>query len=208
MAERPPPRLPVCTLAFVCAAALVSAGPAAWQSHLAFEREAVLAGEWWRIGSGPLLHGALALACWDLGALALLGGWVERRSRAELLAALGLGALFSGVAVLWLRPDLVSYQGSSALASALYVAGGLRLLQRGNGRVARGAAALALLGLAAKIVLESTALWPSPARVGPGALESVAVAHAGGAFAGALARVGFDLARPRQSPETRMVSCW
>jgi membrane associated rhomboid family serine protease len=156
----------------------------------------VLGGDLWRILTGHLWHGEAALAVWDLGALALLGGWIERRSRAELLAALGLGALFAGVAVLMLRPDLASYQGSSALASALLVTEGLRLWARGSDPFVRVAAALVLLVLAAKVALESVGLWTSPALGGPGGLESVAVAHVAGALAGGLVRCGFDPASP------------
>lgn len=206
VAERARLRVPLCTLAFVCSAALVSAGPAELRAPLVFERPALLAGQLWRIVSGHLWHGEAALAVWDLGALALLGAWVEARSRAELLAALGLGALASGVAVLALRPDLDSYQGSSALASALLVTECLHLLGRGHDAFARVAAALGLLALGAKVALESVGLWPSPALGGTGELESVAVAHAAGALAGFLVRCGFDLAaragvsRPRPSP--------
>jgi rhomboid family GlyGly-CTERM serine protease len=184
----------VCTLASVCAAVLVSAGPTELREGLALERHAVLSGELWRILSGHLLHGDPALAAWDLAALALLGAWVEGRSRAELLAALGLGALLSSAAVLVLRPDLATYQGSSALASALFATECLRLLARGPDALARSVAALGLAGLAAKIALESAAFWPSPALAGAGDLESVAVAHLAGALAGGLVRCGHDLA--------------
>ena len=194
MAERAQLRVPLCTLAFVCLAVLVSAGPAELRAPLVLERQLVLTGELWRIVSGHLWHGEAALAAWDLLALAALGCWVERRSRTELLLALGLAALLSSVAVLVLRPDLASYQGSSALASALLVTEGLRLLGRGNDALVRVAAALALAGLGAKVVLESAELWPSPALAGAGVLESVAVAHLAGALAGGLVRCGCDVA--------------
>jgi membrane associated rhomboid family serine protease len=205
VAERASLRVPVCTLALVCAAALVSAAPAEWSAPLVLERQAVLAGELWRIVSGHLWHGEAALAVWDLSALALLGAWVEHRSRAELLAALGAGALLAGLAVVALRPDLDSYQGSSALASALLTTGCLHLLGRSGAGLARAAAALALLLLVAKLTLESLGLWPSLALGGSSGLESVGVAHLAGALAGGLVRCGFDLAA-RQSPETRTVS--
>jgi hypothetical protein len=205
VAERAPLRIPWCTLVLVCAAALVSALPAPWSAPLVLEREAVRAGELWRIVSGHLWHGEAALAAWDLGALALLGGWIERRSRAELIAASGAGALLAGLAVVALRPDLDSYQGSSALASALLTTGCLHLLGRSGDGFARAAAALALLLLLAKLALESVGLWPSVALAGSGELESVAVAHLAGASAGVLVRCAFDLAA-RQSPETRTVS--
>jgi hypothetical protein len=203
--ERARACVPVCTLAFVCAAALVSAAPAEWSAPLVLERRAALAGELWLVATGHLWHGSPALALWDLAALALLGVWIERRSRAELLAALGLGALLSGAAVLALRPDLASYQGASALASALLATGCLHLLARSGHGFARGAAALALLLLLAKLALESVGLWPSSALGASGALESVAVAHRAGATAGVLVRCAFDLAA-RQSPDTRTVS--
>lgn len=201
MPERSRPGVPVCTLALVCAAALVSAAPAEWSAALVLERRAALAGEPWRVVTGHLWHGSPALAFWDLAALALLGAWVERRSRAELLAALALGALLSGAAVLALRPDLASYQGSSALASALLASECLRLLAHGEAP-ARLAGALGLALLAVKVVLEGAGAWPGLA---PPGLESVAVAHLAGAAGGALVRLGFDRRRA-QSPATRTVT--
>ena len=198
-------RAPLCTLALVCAAALLSAAPAEWSAPFVLEREAVLAGEPWRVVTGHLWHGEPALAVWDLSALALLGAFIERRSRVELLATLVAGALLAGLAVVALRPDLASYQGSSALASALLAAGCLHLLGRSGDGFTRAAAALALLLLLAKVALESLGLWPSLALGASGALESVAVAHLAGASAGVLVRCAFDLAA-RQSPETRMVT--
>jgi hypothetical protein len=179
-------------LAFVCAATFVSAGPTVLSDWFALERDAVQAGELWRIWSGHLWHGSAVLAIWDLTAIALLGSWVEHRSRAELLAVLGLAPLLSGAAVLVLRPDLASYQGSSALASALLVTECLRLLGREQHGIARGVALLALVGFGVKVMFESAGLWTSPALAGATALESVAVAHLAGALAGALVRSTAD----------------
>ncbi len=191
--ERARRSLPLCTALFVCLAAWVSAGPPALRETLELQRSAVLAGEGWRLLSGHLVHGHLALAVWDLGARALLGFWVERRSRAELLGALALGAICSGVAVVVLRPDLISYQGSSALASSLLVAEALRLLGRDHAASTRSLAALVLLGFAAKIVVESlTQTSPTPALAGADTIESVALAHLAGGLAGAAVRFLHD----------------
>jgi hypothetical protein len=197
VAERRPRRIPVCTLAIVGAAALISAGPAPLAAASSFQRGAILSGELWRLGTGHLWHGSFELAAWDLGALGLLGAWVELRSRTEWLAVVTLAALGSGIAVLALRPDLVSYQGSSALSSALLANACLHALSHGADRALRIAAASALLALAAKILLETAGRSPGFALASTGGLESVALAHLAGALAGGGVRGAFALRSAR-----------
>jgi len=180
-------RLPLATLGVVAASlALSFALPdGALRAEFALERSAVLHGELWRLWTGHLVHDHLAHALWNLAAFAGLGVWLERRAPARFALALLLAAPLSAAAVVALRPDLASYQGASALASALYVLGALCLVREGPDRLARlgGGAALALFG--AKLALEWSGQWPSPAL--PPDLESVGLAHAVGGAVGALA---------------------
>ena len=179
-------RLPVATLAFVAASLAVSFalsdGPL--RAALALERSAVLRGELWRLWSGHLVHDHVAHALWNLAALGVLGLWLEPRAPARFALALLLAAPLSALAVVALRPDLASYQGASALASALYALGAVVLLREGPDRVSRLAGATALALFAAKLALESAGSWPSPAL--PPGLESVPLAHLVGGGIGAL----------------------
>jgi rhomboid family GlyGly-CTERM serine protease len=192
-------RFPWCTLAVASAGLLVSFGPGASElsASLRLDRAAVLHGELWRLLSGHLVHGWPRLAVFDLGAIMILGTWIEQRSRADLTLAVVLAALLSSTAVLGLRPDLALYQGSSALAAALFVVCAAHLARSGQDGRGPALAATALLCLGAKLTLESSGLWPSPALAKVPGVESVAVAHAAGALAGALAIVAPGLWRNR-----------
>jgi rhombotail lipoprotein len=138
-----------------------------------------------RLLSATAVHGWPQLALFDLGAVLILGAWVEQRSRASAVQALLFASLLSGAAVLALRPDLGSYQGASAIACALFVLCAAQTLREGAA-AERGIAALALAGFGLKLALEAGGVAASPVFGGVEGVESVAVAHAAGALAGAL----------------------
>jgi rhombotail lipoprotein len=185
-------RAPVLTLAFVVLALLSSFGPASsWlRDALELERDALLRGELWRALTGHLVHGWPALAFFDLGAIAILGAWIEQRSRGELAIAMTLAVLISSSALLAFRPDLALYQGSSAIACALFVVCAIDLLRGPQTRLGARIARLALIGFAAKLALEGMGLWAGPSFQESGAVESVALAHVAGALAGAFVSAG------------------
>ncbi len=187
MTDSRAPRFPSATVGLAAASLLLSfALPhGALRSSLVLERAALLRGEIWRLWSGHLIHDHPAHALWNLTAFAALGVWLERRERARFALALLLAAPLSGAAVVALRPDLASYQGASALASALYVLGAVCLMREERDGPARWGGWLALALFAAKLALEAAGRWPSPAL--PPGLESVTVAHLVGGGAGALA---------------------
>ena len=181
---------PWCTFGFVALALWVSFGP--WAAELRpllrLEPGSFGAGELWRAVTAPLVHGWPELAAFDLGAIVLLGCVLERRCRLDVAISLPLAGLLSAGAVLVLRPDLTSYSGSSALASALFVLFALRLWQRSSGveSAGRWLAALAIGLFAGKIALEAVGFWPSPAGLATRGVESVPAAHVAGALAGVL----------------------
>ncbi len=182
---------PWCTLGFVALALWVSFGPWAAELRPALQLEpgSFAAGELWRVMTAPLVHGWPELAAFDLGAIALLGSVLERRSRLDVAISLPLAALLSAGAVLALRSDLTSFTGSSALASALFVLFALRLWQRstGVGHAGRWLAALGLALFAGKMALEAAGVLPSSAGLAARGVESVPAAHIAGALAGVLA---------------------
>ena len=182
-----PARLPWATLGTVAASLAVSfALPAgALRAGLVLERSAVLHGELWRLWTGHLVHDHVAHALWNLAAVAALGSCLERRHPARFALSLLVAAPLSAAAVVVLRPDLASYQGASALASALYVLGALALARDGPDRLARAGGAAALALFVAKLALEGAGHWSSPAL--PPELASVGVAHVVGGAVGALA---------------------
>lgn len=175
-------RAPWCALVLVAGAGAAS-WVADWPEHAIFDRAAVEAGEPWRLATGHLVHASARLALFDLGALAALGAWLELRSRATFFAAMLAGGALASAAVWWLRPDLATYQGASALASAAFAALALSLARDG-GR-ARWLALVALAAFALKLALELCGAGLGLATA-PG-LVVVPEAHAAGALGGALA---------------------
>lgn len=129
------------------------------------------------------MHGFRGLLVLDLAALALLGAWVERRSRRAFVSVVLCAALAASLAVLLLT-SLERYVGSSALATALLVNGAVVALRKHPRSLEARIALLALALLAAKILLEALGSWPAALGSLPDGVEPVAVAHLAGALVG------------------------
>src|SRR3954462_1309378 len=111
----------------VVLAALFSAASLAPAEALEYERIRVTAGEVWRLLTGQLIHWTPRMAAFDVGMLLGLGVWLELRGdRRRLINSLALGAGLSTLAVYTLSPDLLTYRGSSGVASALFVLAAVR----------------------------------------------------------------------------------
>jgi len=138
----------ICLL-LACAGEPVAAG-------LAWERAAILHGEWWRLIGGHLVHfspshaGADALGLIAMGLLAepLLG---PRR----YALVLGGGALLVSLGLLALAPGLLEYRGASGLAVFAAVLGGVLAWRRHP--ASRTMLACAALALASKTLWEAFA---------------------------------------------------
>jgi rhomboid family GlyGly-CTERM serine protease len=89
---------------------------------LAWDRQAIGAGQWWRLWTGHLVHYSLRHAMLDASAVLLLGVIAERYFTRRIVAtALLFGAPSISIALWWLVPDLVDYRGASAIATLLGV---------------------------------------------------------------------------------------
>ena len=112
--------LPWLSLALVGGAVVASVVPGAGPL-LEYDRSRVATGEAWGLLTCQLVHWSARLALLDLGAVFLLGVWIESRSRV-LLARTCLGtSLAVGAGVHFLAPQITTYRGASGLASALFV---------------------------------------------------------------------------------------
>ncbi|MCC6406912.1 MAG: rhomboid family intramembrane serine protease [Planctomycetes bacterium] len=191
--------MPWCTLALVAAACVASFVDGA-AARCLLTREAVREGELWRLASGHLVHTGRAFAALDLGVLLALGSWLECRSRALLIASSVAGGAFATLAVWFLRPDVASYQGASALSSAAFAALALDVVLEPGARGRRVLALAALATFAVKTWIErdGTAVVASL----DGELRVVAEAHAAGAAGGVLA-VALVALRSRSRARTR-----
>lgn len=121
---------------------------------LALLREAVMAGEWWRLWTGHLVHTGVRHLAWNLAALVILGFAAHRAglARASLLYCFLSMPLIS-VGLLFMVPELQWYAGLSGILHGLIVLILVRKLDR--------VAWLGLGLLTTKLVLEAAGMWPA-----------------------------------------------
>lgn len=87
---------------------------------LAFEREALLAGQWWRLWSGHLVHFGPQHALANAVTLWACAAFLGRQGGALLLpAALLLAAPLISLFLVLAAPGMQEYRGASALATML-----------------------------------------------------------------------------------------
>ncbi|MHB8766411.1 MAG: rhombosortase [Deferrisomatales bacterium] len=152
---------------------------------LLWDRQAIWAGEPWRLVTGLLVHLSPGHLGWDLLVLALAGSAAELRSRPRYAAALALTALATGPLLLALHPDLARFGGSSGLATAAACLLAFEAVRAGGAGRALGLAALGLV--AAKLAAEWAA--GAPLLVADAPFRPVPSAHLVGAVAAAAAHL-------------------
>lgn len=123
-------RLEHCRASLALALACVGLAllPESVSAALAFEREALLAEQWWRLWSGHLVHFGWQHALAD--ALPLFAGAAFLEGRAgtrRLVLHLFPAALLVSLCLLLLVPGMREYRGASALATMLAGAAGIVL---------------------------------------------------------------------------------
>lgn len=169
-------------LAMLCGAlALVPGDATAW---LAFDRDAILAGQLWRCWTGHLVHFSLPHALVDVAVLFLVTGILEREAgwRAAALMLLS-GAPLISLGLLVAVPDLRIYEGASGISMLAGVAAGC-FLWRAARRLRLVLGALAA-GALLKMWLDSAGALPAFASL-PEGIRVAWQVHAMGAALGAL----------------------
>ena len=184
--------LPTVTLLAVLGCALLHCAPAALTEALAYQRTAILDGQWWRLWSAHLVHFSARHALLDGAVLALLGTVLEPRLGARRMAcAILAGAPLIGLSLLVLVPDMEHYRGASGLGMLFTAAAGALLWQHERSlRVW-----LVLLGLALLAKTGADLFGPGGGQGTLPPLVAVAwQAHLAGALCGAIlvARVNAD----------------
>ncbi len=182
--------------------AIAGPAPAAW----VFERDAILAGEWWRLFTGHWVHSDSNHLTWNLAAFGLLALGIEALGRRRLLGGLLLG--IAGVdLMLWFGlPGLSHYCGLSGVLNTLLLQALLAHYQSD----ARARTLVLLIGAASlgKILLE---LITRDALFSATRWAAVPEAHLAGWLVGALLIV-FEFAllgrvlRDRGARSTRLSS--
>lgn len=190
-------RLPYCTLLLAFAVVLIALRPATTEAFQ-LDRQALAAGEGWRLFTGHLTHFGWNHLVWDLTVFVGLGSCCEPLGRLRFLVGLGLSMAFVSISVLWLQPQFAVYRGLSGVDSALYGAACAHLLlvaRRNRDRVLGLVTSAALLGFALKTVFElrTGAVIFTDNTTQP--FEAVPLAHLVGALTGIALVVIWEIPR-------------
>lgn len=110
-------RLPLATIALAAGAIGVAIIPAL-QHVLVLDRDAVAAGELWRVATGSLVHFSTSHLLYDLAVVVLASALLERRGWPVAPIVLA-SATAIGAAVLLFTPELARYGGLSGVACTL-----------------------------------------------------------------------------------------
>jgi rhomboid family GlyGly-CTERM serine protease len=197
-------RFPWITLALVALTAMASLVPA---EALEYDRSRVAAGEVWRLLTGQMVHWTPRMAVFDVGMLLGLGVWLEVRGDRRLVAmTFALGGALTTLGVHALSPDLLTYRGSSGVASALFVLATVRIAETPE-PWPRTLALTAVALFLAKAAFESLAgqtLFAGPLPVGVRVVPLVHLLGGMGGLVGALAlptrRPGVEWPRIQAAP--------
>jgi len=174
-----PWRTLVLATAAVSAYLAFGAAPADW----VFDREAIAAGEWWRLLTGHWVHSDARHAAWDIAALLMFGFLFEPRLSWSLPTVLLLASLGVDAWLWWGDSALRYYCGLSAILNSLLVCG-----LAGMWRESRHPLILlTAVGAALKIVVE---IKTGHSLVTQTAWPSVPATHAAGFICGLLLAAG------------------
>ena len=147
-------KLPLASATLALACLVLVLAPSALTDTLAYDRPAILSGQFWRLWTGHLVHFSLRHALADASVLFLLGLVLEPLlGTRRLCIALAGGAALISVGLLLCVPDLRQYRGASGL-DMLMAARTLMFLWR-SGDIARPWLAFFAILMAFKILAEA-----------------------------------------------------
>ncbi len=148
-------RVPYATSAAVLVCLVLAANPQ--PTPLAFDRQAILAGEVWRLWSGHFVHFSFQQLILDAGALFLVGAIAEREFGPRFIVLLLLlGMPVISIGLLLVAPDLAYYRGASGVVMLVAFAVGNTFWV--NQPRLRGILTILGLGLFVKAVLDAAGL--------------------------------------------------
>lgn len=112
-------QIPFFTIAIALAALAIQLCPA-FSDYLAFNRDAIVQGQLWRMWSCHLTHWSWNHLGWDAMAFVGLAGFCEIRDRRRWAALMITAPLAISLVVHYGSPHLAAYRGLSGLDSAFY----------------------------------------------------------------------------------------
>ncbi len=187
-------RLPIITIALTLLAVAIMLGPAAWSAGLQYDRNAVNAGQFWRVITCQWTHWSIDHLIWDSLVFLALGAACERRDRlCFLLTTLASAACVPLVLHLTL-PTLTTFRGLSGIDSALFgmlAADQLLIAYDRQNRRAFSWVATAIAGFAIKTTYETITKRTIFVDANDAGFVAIPAAHLAGfliGFCGALYR--------------------
>ena len=176
-------KVPLITSATVLIGAALAVIP--MTSLLAFDRDAILGGELWRLWTGHLVHFSTRQLVIDMGSLFLVGCIAEKEFGSRFTAVVLLLAMPAiSLGLLLTEPGLTHYRGASGIAMVLALMAATTLWhQRPKLRTI-----LAIIGLTltCKSMLDAAGLLPQASNL-PEGIQVAWSAHVLGAAIGWLA---------------------
>jgi rhomboid family GlyGly-CTERM serine protease len=175
-------RIPLVTLTVVAGALLIASVPA-FHQLLIYDRERILAGEFWRMFTGHWVHLSPRHLLLDASAVAAIGSLAETNNRVRFATLCLLAPILISAASLILAPDMHRFCGLSAVAMAAWT------FLASNSLVAHKSPALSIAMLAAALAKILFELTSENALFDPSHDQQIRVAvvsHIAGAFIGAL----------------------
>lgn len=121
---KPASHLPIRSLLLAAAVSAAAAFPflLPW---LEYRREAILAGEIWRLFTAHLVHGNITHLLWDGLPLLALGFLFEAYLGRRFWVVLAVSGLAVGGGLLLVEPGLDTYRGLSGILNGVWIAGAL-----------------------------------------------------------------------------------
>lgn len=110
-------RLPAITLSCACVSLVAYVWPDLLDL-LVYDRQAILTGELWRLGTAIFVHFSLSHMLWDLLVFAAAGCVIEARGYRGFMIVCSLTAIVPGMYLLLASPEFIRYGGLSGLATA------------------------------------------------------------------------------------------
>ncbi|MBP90010.1 MAG: rhombosortase [Planctomycetaceae bacterium] len=181
----------ILSLALMCSANL--------SEILQFDREAVAAGQLWRVVTGHFTHWNLDHLFWDGVVFAVLGVLCERRQRGRFMLCLTAAAVLIPASVWLLLPELNTYRGLSGLDTALFtMLAGSILAEKWAAREWRWVTIIAglMIGLGSKIAFEVFTQGTMFVDTVTANFQPVPLAHVVGALAGIVVAMLPELRAP------------
>lgn len=143
--------------------------PEHWVQWMTYNREAIFAGEWWRLWSSHFVHFTLMHALVNGILLLLLSLILDKvYSRKLVLGLLFIGPAVISILLALLVPEMILYRGASALASLFMALLICHAFSRAEGRSVY-ILCIMVLGWLIKLILESFGVslseLPHPIRI-------------------------------------------